>query len=64
MLLSIVYVLALCLFGLIALRGRGEGSKDVEMLDLRRDVAVLSRQIDRPLADEKAEWCLPARGNS
>ena len=46
--LSMVYLLARRVFGLIVLRGRGEASKDVELLVLRHEVAVLRRQISRP----------------
>jgi transposase len=46
--LSIVYVLARQLFSLIVLRGRGEASKDVELLVLRHEVGVLRRQVSRP----------------
>jgi hypothetical protein len=42
-----VYLLARRIFGLIVLRGRGEASKDVELLVLRHEV-VLCRQISRP----------------
>jgi putative transposase len=43
-----VYLLARRIFGLIVLRGRGEASKDVELLVLRHEVAVLRRQISWP----------------
>ncbi|MBF6557916.1 MAG: transposase [Acidimicrobiales bacterium] len=46
-------MLAQRLFGLIALRGRGEASKDVELLILRHEVAVLRRQIKRPRLEPK-----------
>jgi putative transposase len=46
--LSAMYVLARRGFALIVLRGRGEASKDVELLVLRHEVAVLRRQVDRP----------------
>lgn len=48
MLLSVVYALAQRLFCLVILRGRGEASKDVELLVLRKEVEVLRRQINRP----------------
>jgi transposase InsO family protein len=59
-LLSILYILAQRLFGLIALRGRGESSKDVELLILRHEVAVLRRQIDRPRLEPKDRLILAA----
>jgi len=45
---SVVYALAQRLFGLVILRGRGEASKDIELLVLRHEVAVLRRQVSRP----------------
>ena len=49
MILSVVYAVAQRLFGLVVLCGRGEASKDVELLVLRHEVAVLRRQVTRPL---------------
>jgi len=46
--LSVVYLLVRRVFALIVLRGRGEASKDVELLVLRHEVAVLRRQVSRP----------------
>jgi hypothetical protein len=48
-LLSVVYALAQRLFNLVILRGRGEASKDIELLVLRKEVEVLRRQIHRPI---------------
>ena len=48
MVLSLVYLLVGRAFALIVLCGRGEASKDVELLVLRHEVAVLRRQISRP----------------
>src|ERR1022692_1829236 len=59
-LFSIVYVLAQRLFGLIALRGRGEEGKDVELLVLRHEVAVLRRQVARPRLEPKDRLGLAA----
>ena len=53
MVLSVIYALARRLFALVVLRGRGEGSKDVELLILRHEVAVLRRQIARPRLEPK-----------
>jgi len=40
-LFSVFYVLAGRLLALIVVRGRGEGSKDVELILLRREISVL-----------------------
>ena len=58
--LSIIYVLAQRVFGLIVLRGRGEASKDIELLLLRHEVAVLRRQITRPRLEPKDRLVLAA----
>jgi hypothetical protein len=59
-LLSTVYMLAQRLFGLIALRGRGEAAKDVELLVLRHEVAVLRRRMTRPRLEPKGRVLLAA----
>jgi hypothetical protein len=63
----LVYLLVGRAFALIVLRGRGEASKDVELLVLRHEVAVLRRQISRPRlapADRvpSSERCHPRPG--
>ena len=45
MLLSIVYRLVRCLFGLLAVLARSEMSKDAELLVLRHENQVLRRQL-------------------
>jgi putative transposase len=47
-LLSIFYVMLRAVFGLVVLRGRASAAKDVELLVLRHEVAVLRRQVTRP----------------
>ena len=48
MLFSLLYVLAGRLLALIVVRGRGEGSKDVELILPRHEISVLRRQTPRP----------------
>jgi putative transposase len=45
---SLLYVLAGRLLALIVARGRGEASKDVELILLRHEISVLRRQTPRP----------------
>ncbi|WP_207399992.1 hypothetical protein, partial [Actinomadura fibrosa] len=45
MLLSLLYRLVRCLFGLLAVLVRSDPSKDVELLVLRRENQVLRRQL-------------------
>jgi transposase InsO family protein len=47
-LFSLVYVVVGRLLSLIVLRGRGEASKDIELVLLRHEIAVLRRQTPRP----------------
>jgi hypothetical protein len=50
-LLSLVYRLLRCLFGLLAVLVRSDLSKDAELLVLRHEVAVLRRASPRPRLD-------------
>jgi putative transposase len=47
-LLSIFYAVLRAVFGLVVVRGRTSAAKDVELLVLRHEVAVLRRQVTRP----------------
>ena len=60
MLSAMVYVLAQRLIGLIVLRDRGEAAKNVELLVLRHEVAVLRRQVNRPRLEPKDHLLLAA----
>jgi hypothetical protein len=47
--MSLAYVLVCRLFELVVLLGRGERSKELEILVLRHELSVLRRQVGRPL---------------
>ncbi|MGH2358835.1 MAG: hypothetical protein ACRDGJ_12660 [Candidatus Limnocylindria bacterium] len=49
MLLSFFYVLVVRLLGMVWLRGRSEVEKDAELMVLRHKIAILRRQVKRPV---------------
>ena len=58
--MSVVYVVACRLFGLVVLLARGERSKELEILVLRHELSILRRQVGRPRFEPQDRLVLAA----
>ena len=60
MLLSLSYATFRAMLGLVVLRVREDAAKDLELLVLRHEVAVLRRQVNRPRLEPQDRLVLAA----
>jgi hypothetical protein len=54
---SLVYLLLRQILQMLTQLARDGGAKDVEILVLRLQVAVLRRQVHRPISNPPTGWC-------
>lgn len=62
MFLSVLYLAVRALLGLLVRSGRGPDVKDIELMILRHELAILRRQVGRPKPRSVDRAPLAARG--